>query len=170
MPPPNLPVLLTMARGGDRSAFNVLITYYGPRVVRYVTAMGLPSELAEETAQEVFIDVWEDRARLKTPGFFFKKATWRALNDRKKLRNRAGILDDISRWLLDWGGKPATEDTRTGIRLDLDGCLDGLEPDERAVLLLCLLEGLTAREVAESGPRDRRIRPARTAEFWPGPT
>src|ERR1700754_375057 len=56
--------LLLQIAQGDRNAFKVLYTAYFPHVQQYVSLFESGRESLDELTQDVFVRIWEKRARL----------------------------------------------------------------------------------------------------------
>ena len=99
--------LMALAAGGAKSAFAVLVGRHVPRVTKFCAKFVGQLSIAEELAQEIFLEVWLRRERYRSQGkfvvFLFTLARHRCLN---RLR------DDSRRR-----------------RRDLDVGIDGLGPD-----------------------------------------
>jgi RNA polymerase sigma-70 factor (ECF subfamily) len=51
-------LLIEKARNGDRNAYGELVRYHYPGVVNVVYRMCGSADLAQDTAQEAFIEAW----------------------------------------------------------------------------------------------------------------
>src|SRR5690606_25190745 len=82
-------------RAGDRRAFDVLFESYYPALCDFVSARIGSPEVAEELVQDVFIDLWQRRARLDPHAalraFLYRAAKNQALNylRRRRVEDRA---------------------------------------------------------------------------------
>lgn len=150
---PSEQALVAAARLGDGDAFARLVETHHPALVRYLTSQTGDRELAEDLAQESFIDAFRNMDCLTEDRPF---AAWLyriAQNNlraaiRRRCRYRFASLDE----LLERGGEAdsafqepdvlASVPEREAIRQ----ALDGLSPELRAALRHSLT-GLTAREV-----------------------
>jgi RNA polymerase sigma-70 factor (ECF subfamily) len=76
--------LMALAAGGAKSAFAVLVGRYLPRVTKYCAKFVGLLAIAEELAQEIFLEVWVRRTRYRPQGkfvvFLFTLARHRCLN------------------------------------------------------------------------------------------
>lgn len=61
---PSTQLLLTAISTGSREAFNVFFHLYYVKIMTFVKAIVKDDELAEETVQEIFIRVWQQRDKL----------------------------------------------------------------------------------------------------------
>lgn len=59
--------VLDIARTCDRAAFAALYSHFAPRLKTYLMRLGLPSNIAEELAQETMVTVWRKAATF-SPG------------------------------------------------------------------------------------------------------
>lgn len=134
--------LVVAARAGDIAAFTTLVTRYQQQVGGYVYRLVGERETAADLTQETFLRAYRSLASTRDPATFrawlFRIATNLA---RDHLRRRKRI-----RWLpLDPVRPPvAKPPTHAVAEADLvRRVLARLAPDDRAVLLLCGLEGLS---------------------------
>jgi RNA polymerase sigma-70 factor, ECF subfamily len=76
--------LMTLAAGGAKAAFAVLVARHLPRVTQYCARFVGQLFAAEELAQEIFLEVWARRLRYRSQGkfvvFLFTLARHRCLN------------------------------------------------------------------------------------------
>jgi RNA polymerase sigma-70 factor (ECF subfamily) len=151
--------LLAGAARGDRAAFGAFVERHQGRVWRYLKSAGAGDADAEDALQETFLAAWRGcdgyRGGASARGWILTIAR-NAL--RRMHRTRAGepadleSLDDLGRD-AGWGGNAWTGDPDGGPALEdrdlLEWALDRLSADDREVLVLRELEGLSGREVAE---------------------
>ena len=147
---------------GDTEAFSVLMDRYKNRVFAIV-GRHVPYEDVEETAQEVFIRVFESLAGFSGTGTFkawLSTITVRSCRDfwRKRYRSReipmAGLSEKRRNWLnqamadqskTSWGSLARRHEAREV----LDWALAQMSADDRMVLELVHLEERSVAEVAE---------------------
>jgi RNA polymerase sigma-70 factor (ECF subfamily) len=140
--------LVNKAQAGDLDAYEVLVRRHRDRIYRIALRMLGDRHDAEDIAQDVLIQVWTALAGFTGQSAFttwlYRIAVNRCLN---QLRGR--------RWtrpVLEGDPQPVAgaEDTaiarqRTGAAME---AIAALPPDQRAVIVLHQLEGLSYREVA----------------------
>lgn len=140
--------LVRRARDGDTDAYEVLVLRHRQRVYRIALRMLGDRDEAEDITQDVIIEVWLSLASFMGTSAF---TTWlyrivvnRCLN---RLRRRP-----VTRPVLDDDPTPAAgaDDTviaRERLQATVQA-ISQLPPDQRAVLVLHQLEGLSYRQVA----------------------
>jgi RNA polymerase sigma-70 factor, ECF subfamily len=76
--------LMALAAGGNKAAFAVLVNRYLPRVTKFCLRFVGKMSVAQELAQEIFLEVWLRRERYRSQGkftvFLFVMARTRCLN------------------------------------------------------------------------------------------
>ena len=154
--------LLERARAGDQHAFRALVERYEPVVAATVTGMLGAGAEAEDVGQETFIRFYRSLDRFRGDAAL---STWltriamnlslNALRRRKRLAWRF-VSRDAGRVPGSAGsatrsephvapGDPALEgERRTRVR----AALDALPPDQRAVVVLRMMEDRSTRETA----------------------
>jgi RNA polymerase sigma-70 factor (ECF subfamily) len=140
--------LVTKARGGDVDAYEVLVRRHRDRIYRVALRMlGNPHD-AEDVAQDVVIQLWTALTGFAGASSF---TTWlyrivvnRCLNLLRRRRHARPVLD------TDPPPAAGAEDTvvaRQRARATMEA-IAALPADQRAVIVLHHLEGLSYREVA----------------------
>jgi RNA polymerase sigma-70 factor (ECF subfamily) len=140
--------LVGKARAGDMDAYEVLVRRHRDRIYRIALRMLGDRHDAEDIAQDVVIQVWTALAGFTGASSF---TTWlyrivvnRCLNQIRRSRSTRPVLD---------GDPPpvaGAEDmviARQRARAVMEA-IAALPPDQRAVVVLHHLEGLSYREVA----------------------
>lgn len=147
---------------GDVNAFEVLVVKYRGLVFKIVRKH-VPYQEAEETAQEVFVRAFQSLPLFKGKSGF---KSWlgsiavRTCYDfwRKSYKSREVPVSSLSESQKAWLEGALSEradrvlaerDSTEESRKVLDQALDRLTPEERIVLELIYLEGLSIREAAE---------------------
>jgi RNA polymerase sigma-70 factor (ECF subfamily) len=160
--------LIRAAQSGDALAMSRLLDGLAPYVGRICGAIALHS--GPDAAQEALIQVLRDLAGLREPGALrgwvrriaTREAVRHAERDRRHASGGSGAVaapDAIGRI-------PALGDV--ALEADVRGVLAELQPDQRAILVLRDLEGLSEQEVAEElqiakGTAKSRLHRARAA-------
>jgi len=145
--------LVTKAQIGDRSAFSELVRMHAQGVLNVVYRMCGNQQLAEDAAQETFIQAW-----LRLPSFHPKSSlrNWLyriAVNTaidmlRKEKRILSNAVEDLS--LMDSLPGPETmlvSDEQTEF---IQKTIMGLPDASRSVLVLREYEGLSYQEIAKT--------------------
>lgn len=135
--------LVRAAQAGDALAMSRLIDALAPRVGRICGSIALDD--AKDAAQEALIQVFRDLQTLREPaalrGWVRRIAVREAIRHAKKARREPFASGDTLPEL------PVQDDP--AIANDVRRVLDGLTPEQRAILVMRDLEGLSEREAAE---------------------
>jgi RNA polymerase sigma-70 factor, ECF subfamily len=149
--------LLERARNGDSQAFGVLVERYQRRVVGVAQAVVHNQDDAVELAQETFVRAYQNLAKFESRSSF---STWLyriAANLAIDFRRREGrhqVLrgedaeTEINR-LPSPRGDSYQETARTELSRRINGALEELTPEHRAVILLREVEGLSYDEISD---------------------
>jgi RNA polymerase sigma-70 factor (ECF subfamily) len=147
---------------GDANAFEALLKRY-ERSVLGILKKHLPYGQVEETAQEVFIRAYRSLPNFRQGGSFkgwLSAIAVRTCYDfwRKHYRNRETPMSTLTEAQSAWLEKTLTDasgDAHEALgrqqeaREVLDAALDRLSAEDRMVLELVYLEGLTGKEAAK---------------------
>lgn len=133
------------AAAGDAAAFNLLVRLHQSQLRAFLLRLtGGRHALADDLAQETFLDAWRKIAQFRGDGSFIGwllRIAWsRFLMDARK--RKLEPLED---------GEDASEDPRDSHidRLDLERAMTRLLPVERAALTTCFALGFSHSEAAE---------------------
>lgn len=137
--------LVSLARTGDRSAFEELVRRRQSQVRNLMRRFCNNNTLADDLAQQVLMKVWLNIRQLKKPSAFngwLKKLAvnvWLHYLRKKDALRGAGEYD---------GSEDARRET-PGVGMDLDRALSTLSPKVRMCVVLSYNEGMSHREIAE---------------------
>jgi len=145
--------LVRRVRRGDDAAFGRIVDAYGPQLYLIASAMLGNRQDAEDTVQDTFIAAFrglrrfQGRSTVKT--WLTRILINNALNLRRRLRVRRTLpLDDV----CDRPGAGPTnawaQADRLDVRLDFLAVLSRLSEDQRTVVLLREVQGLSYDEIA----------------------
>ena len=149
--------LVERARKGDRQAFGVLVERYQRRVVGVVLAVVHNPEDAVELAQETFVRAYQNLGKFEERSSFstwlYRIAVNLAIDWRRHESRHVTLrgeeaeaeLDRIPSAVGDSFKEVARGETAEKIR----DALDELTPEQRTVILLREVEGLSYDEIAE---------------------
>ena len=164
--------LIVLARKGDQGAYGVLVRRHQDRIYRHLLNLTGSREEALELAQEVFIKAWQAMPTWQPEAQFhtwlYRIASNAALD---VLRRRKVVpfvpLDDDYDAPADQPGPEAQLQARQGLRR-LDAALARLLPEQREIVLLREVEGLSYDELAttlgiDQGTVKSRLSRARVA-------
>ncbi|MGH7771942.1 MAG: RNA polymerase sigma factor [Candidatus Binatia bacterium] len=149
--------LIHKIQGGDQSSFNQLVVKYRNRVMGVATRMlGDPAE-AEDLAQDVFVKVYHALGGFKGEALF---STWlyritanSCLNHRRRRKREdqvTGGVDDPEPIFADGGANPHALLERKELKSFLERAIRALPEEQRMVLILRDIEGLSYEEIAGS--------------------
>ncbi|MBN1453743.1 MAG: sigma-70 family RNA polymerase sigma factor [Anaerolineales bacterium] len=145
--------LVTRAQEGDRNAFSELVHTHAQGVLNVVYRMCGDIQIAEDAAQETFIQAWV-RLQSYRPQASFRNWLYRiAVNTaidmlRKEKRILPGAVEDLN--LTDSGPGPETLVTNFERTEMVQEAVLALPDASRAVLVLREYEGLSYQEIAEA--------------------
>jgi RNA polymerase sigma-70 factor (ECF subfamily) len=146
--------LIQRFRNGDRLAFNQLVLKYRNHVLGVAVYMLRAKDDAEDLAQDVFVRVYYALRRFQGEALF---STWlyritvnSCLSHRKKLRNPpTECVEDEKCNLADRYSDPYTMLEKKEIKLFLEKAIHALPRDQRVVLILRDIEGLSYEAIAD---------------------
>lgn len=153
--------LLAQAGAGDDEAFRTLVERHQDRLVRLCQRLLMDREEALDAAQEVFIKAYRKAGKLEPRGelftWLYRVATNYCLN---RLRRRRIVrflpIGDASGDETVWPEPPdqtPTPDRQLAARerwQSTANAISALPENQRAVLVLAKLEGLSYRQIAET--------------------
>jgi RNA polymerase sigma-70 factor, ECF subfamily len=150
--------LIERARDGDDAAFNRVIVAYRKRILGTIARLiGRPEDV-EDVGQEVFVRLYYSLDQLRTPEVFepwLYRLTVNAAYDylRRQRRRNESRMSDLSEQQVTMadasaGGKRSDEEfRRTKIRELVDELLGAVSEEDRILLKLKEVEGLSLREL-----------------------
>jgi RNA polymerase sigma-70 factor, ECF subfamily len=145
--------LVTRAQGGDRNAFSELVRSHGQGVLHVIYRMCGDMRVAEDAAQETFIQAWL-RLRSYRPGTSLRNWLYRiAVNTaidmlRKEKRILPDAVEDLR--LTDPQPGPEVLAAKSEQAATVQQAVLALPDASRAVLVLREYEGLSYQEIAEA--------------------
>lgn len=150
--------VIERARKGDDGAFNQMVAAYRKRILGTIARLiGRPEDV-EDVGQEVFLRLYYSLDQLRTPEVFepwLYRLTVNAAYDymRKQRRRRESRMSDLSEQQVmmadaSAGGKERQEEVRrTQIREFVQSLLGQVSEEDRALLVLKEVEGLSLKEM-----------------------
>lgn len=143
--------LVIQARDGDEEAFASLYTQIQEELYRFALySLGNPAD-AEDAVAEAFVQAYRGIAKLREPAAF---SSWMfqilSAQCKRKIRGymrekRNTSFEEMAAQVL---GEARFEEL-SAERLTLLGALEKLKPQERMIVLLCVVYGYTERQVAQ---------------------
>lgn len=152
--------LIASARNGDTRAFNQLVMLYQSMVYNLAYRILGDRDAAADATQDAFISAF--RAIRKFRGGSFKAWLLRIVTNacydqlRSKQRRPTSSLDDLPvdtdhiDYLADPGERPAEFVERQELHRAIQAAIRTLPPDQRIVLVLSDVQGLSYQEIAEA--------------------
>ncbi len=152
--------LIKRAQQGDEAAFNQIVTQYRRRILGTVSrVIGRPEDV-EDVGQEVFVRLYYSLEQLRSPEVFepwLYRLTQNACFDylrRRKRRNEARMSDLSEQQVMladadAAGDARLEEDRKSAIREFTQELLDDVSDDDRVLLMLKEVEGLSIKELEE---------------------
>lgn len=150
---------------GDRAAFRLVYEATSLKLYGIVVRILGRRDLADEVLQEVYIRVWQragDFNPINGSPITWLAAIARNLALDEARRKLPRSLEDFPEVLeLRSDDDPSANQEEREEQRRLQGCLDGLEPDKRELVLLVYYYGMTREQIA-----NRFKRPIPTVKTW----
>ena len=146
--------LMTRLAAGDQSALRALLARHGERIYRYALRLTQDTGIAEETANDVALEVWRSAQRYRGEA---RVTTWLLGITRYKAFNamrgnqRMSYAADAGEGLADESaetGLTSTATERARLQAVLRRALRGLSAEHRVVLELTFFHERTYAEIA----------------------
>jgi RNA polymerase sigma-70 factor (ECF subfamily) len=144
--------LLDAARNGDRNAFRLLVDKYHGQVAATVIGMLGPAPEARDVGQETFVRFYQALGRFRgeaTVGTYLTRIAMNlCLNEIRRRRRHARLRE--AAWEHGARSVDGRDDAEArDFREKTHAAVLRLDPEFRAVVVLCWMEERTAREAAE---------------------
>jgi RNA polymerase sigma-70 factor (ECF subfamily) len=150
--------VIERAKSGDESAFNQVLQAYRKRILGTIARLIGKPEDVEDVGQEVFLRLYYSLDQLRTPEVFepwLYRLTVNAAYDylRRQRRRHESRMSDLSEQQVmmadaSAGGKQSKEDARqTRVREQVQSLLDKVSTEDRVLLMLKEVEGLSLKEL-----------------------
>jgi RNA polymerase sigma-70 factor (ECF subfamily) len=152
--------LIQRAQKGDEAAFNQIVAQYRRRILGTVSrVIGRPEDV-EDVGQEVFVRLYYSLEQLRSPEVFepwLYRLTQNACFDylRRRKRRNESRMSDLSEQAVMMADADAAGDARleeerkAGIREFTQELLDEVSEEDRILLTLKEVEGLSIKELEE---------------------
>lgn len=138
--------LVSLARAGDRSAFEELVRRRQSQLRNLMRRFCNDATLADDLAQQVLMKVWLNIRQLKKPTAFNAWLRRLAVNVWLQYVRKNDTLRGASE--LQGTENPSNESPGEG--MDLDRALAKLEPKLRTCVVLSYSQGMSHREIAQA--------------------
>jgi len=144
--------LLDRLRAGDHGAFDQLFRSWYEPVVRAANRLLHDPGVAEELAQDVFLEMWRRRDQLpdgsSVPGYLLQAVRNRALNHLRHLKVRQRTQSYVE--AMSEPADTADEEAETGeLEVAIREAIAALPPRTREVFLMSRERNLKYAEIAE---------------------
>jgi RNA polymerase sigma-70 factor, ECF subfamily len=144
--------LMKRIASGDRAAVRLLFMRHHARVYRFVVRQTGSDTMADDIANDVFLDVWRQAGKFE---FRSQVSTWllgiarfKVLSARRKRKEDA--LDDLeAERIVDGADTPDVSAMKVDKAAALRACINNLGDDHRTVIDLAYYQGRTVTEIAE---------------------
>ncbi len=138
----------------DQTAVQDCLKKYGGLVWSLARRMSTNTEDAEDAVQEIFIDVWKNAERFdesqSSETTFIAMIARRRLIDRLRYAKRRIAPDSLEDIVAEPANR-ADEEMQTNIEAkDAARALQTLRPEQRQVLQLSIVQGLSHQEISEA--------------------
>ena len=151
--------LIERAQKGDDAAFNQLVSAYRRRVLGTISRLIARAEEIEDVGQEVFTRLYFSLQQLRSPeGFdaWIYRMTVNACYDhlRRHRRRPESRMADLSEQQIvqadSLAGHAASQidAEKNAVREQVQTLLDAVSPEDRALLIMKEVEGLSLRELS----------------------
>jgi RNA polymerase sigma-70 factor, ECF subfamily len=152
--------LIIRARDGDGAAFNQLVLAYRKRILGTIGRLIGHPEDVEDVGQEVFLRLYYSLDQLRSAEVFepwLYRLTSNAAYDylRKRRRRMESRMADLSEQQVTVADALAStkvdheEGQRKAIRETVDSLLDGVSEEDRVLLMMKEVEGLSLKELGK---------------------
>ena len=132
-------------------AFDEVYARYAPFVWRLLRGLGAPS--VEDAAQDVFVVVHRRLAELEKEHAvkaWLAQIARRVAHDHRRTRTRKGGLEPLPEAVRDGRASPAERAEHREALWIVQGILDGLSDEHRAVIVMSDIAEMTAPEIAQA--------------------
>lgn len=154
------PEVVERARSGDAGAFDEIVQAYRKRILGTISRLiGRPEDV-EDVGQEVFLRLYYSMQQLRTPDMFepwLYRLTVNAAYDyhRKNKRRKESRMSDLSEAQVTLADAEASSaatresQRKSSIREFVQNLLGEISDEDRVLLLLKEVEGLSLRELEQ---------------------
>ena len=136
--------VVVLARAGDRAAFEELVRRHQCRIRDLLRSLCRNAPLADDLAQETFLQCWSHIASLRAPGAFAGWLRKLAVNSWRAHLRRSGALAKC----VELKDGDLVSVSASAERLDLNSALAVLAPNVRLCVVLSYQEGMSHGEIA----------------------
>lgn len=145
--------LIAAAQAGDRRSIDELLARYEERIYRFGLRMCGDEDSAREVLQETMLAAFRHlpgfRGHASLSTWLFQIARSFCIKERRGVRPSVSLDAPAQRELVDPGPSPETHAHAREIGAMLAAAISALPPEQREVLVLRDVEGLSAHQAAE---------------------
>ena len=154
--------LIEAAQQGNVDAFQILVTTYQHLLYNVAYRILGDGDAADDATQQAFIAAYRNLYRFRGAGFkswLLRILTNACYDELRRWKSRpstslealgADHSDDDSSWLVDPGEGPEAYVQRRELSQKIQQGLDTLPAEQRIILVLCDIHGLSYEEAAEA--------------------
>ena len=144
--------LIAQIANGDKAAIQAIFARYHTRLYRFIERIVGDAAMAEELANEVFLEIWRGAGRFEGRS---KVSTWimgiahnKAVSALRKRREKS-LEDDEAELIADGADNPELSMQKMDKAEALRLAIDQLSPDHKAVIDLVYYHELSISEAAD---------------------
>ena len=143
-----------ISQNSDQQAFKELYLVYFDRLYKFAFSILHSSEFAEEAVNDVFLNIWQKRNKLKSidnlTNYLYISTKNTSFNYLSKFRKeRDTTLDEVLvRFEID-EITPETAFFTSEVRTEIEQAINQLPPKTKLVFQMAKVEGLKYKEIAE---------------------
>ncbi|GLU52765.1 RNA polymerase sigma factor [Dyadobacter frigoris] len=153
--------LIRLISQGDPKAFSQVYDRYKPVLYRLVFNTLKSADLTNDTCQEIFIKIWEDRSRLEDiisfKYYLLSVGKNHTLNVLKKILHEQKRLSTFVRDYNDVNNELEEKVESDEYQEFIDSVLTSLTPQSRKIFSLCRFQGMSYDEAAQMVGVSRNI-------------
>jgi RNA polymerase sigma-70 factor, ECF subfamily len=143
-------VVIGLAASGETSAFDELVRRKQSGVRSLMRYLSHDAALAEDLAQQVFVEMWKSLPRLESPRAFHGWLKRIAVNVWLQHARKKDIFSSRRTDPLDEFEEQGVHDAPHGRDIDLDRALSQLPAPARLCIVLAYHEGMSHAEIAQA--------------------
>jgi RNA polymerase sigma factor (sigma-70 family) len=151
--------LIATAQEGDREAFNQLVVHYQSLAYNVAYRVLGDADAAADATQDAFLSAYRAISRFRGGSFrsWLMRIVTNACYDQLRVKKRRpttsideGEDPDREEWNVDPGERPEAFVLRQELGQAIQHALETLPPDQRTVVVLSDIQGMSYEEIAET--------------------
>jgi RNA polymerase sigma-70 factor (ECF subfamily) len=151
--------LIAVAQKGDREAFNQLVVHYQSLAYNVAYRVLGDADAAADATQDAFLSAYRAMGRFRGGSFrsWLMRIVTNACYDQLRVKKRRPTTSidenedsDREEWNVDPGERPEAFVVRQELSQAIQKGLETLPPDQRTVIILADIQGMSYDEIAES--------------------